>query len=237
MKKTLLALLLAAPLTAWSSLITVNSFSNIQYWTGSGTNQAALVLQWNDGLAPNSIAWGYRWNGAATGFQLLTAVAGKTIVTEPAGGAVITNLFGADTNLTLTVERYGFGDAVYSMVYSRAGITRTQEDWDSGYWAYSLFGGNFQYPVYDDQWNLVGTNAYSVTGSSSYTNVSWFTSPIGASARGLVNGSWDAWSFAAGLTNVPVAQPSAAVPEPRVVGLLLLAVVSILIRRLCRHAC
>jgi hypothetical protein len=237
MKKIFLALLLAAQPTAWSQLITVNSFTNIQYWTGTGTNQAALVLQWNDGLAPTSIAWGYRWNGAATGFQLLTAVAGQTIVTGPVGGAVITNLFGADTNLTLTVERYGFGDAVYSMVYSGAGMTRTQEDWDSGYWAYSLFGGNFEYPVYDDQWNPVGSNAYSVTGSSLYANVSWFTSPIGASARELVNGSWDAWSFAAGLTNVPPAQPAAAVPEPSIAALLLLAVVFIWIRRFCRHAC
>ena len=234
MKRILVALALAAPFTAKSQLIT--SFSDIKQWTGSGTNQAALVLQWNDGLAPTSLAWGYRWNGAATGFQLLTAVAGKTIVREPAGGAVITNLFGADTNLTLTVERYGFGDAVYSMVYSRAGITRTQEDWDSGYWAYSIFGGNFQYPVYDDEWNLIGTNTYATLGSTVYSNVSWFTSPIGASARGLVNGSWDSWSFAAGLTNVPVAQPAAAVPEPRIAGLLVLAIAWIWLRKLCRHA-
>jgi hypothetical protein len=236
MRKYLLALLIAVPLTSWSQLITVTNFNNIQYWTGSGTNQAALVLQWNDGLAPTSLAWGYRWNGAATGLQFLTAVAGKTIVTEPAGGAVITNLFGADTSLTLTLERYGFGDAVYSMVYSRAGITRTQEDWEDGYWSYSIFGGNFQYPVYDDDWNLIGTNSYSVAGSTDYSSVNWFSSPIGASARGLVNGAWDSWSFAAGLTNVPVAQPSAAVPEPSIAVLLALAAICVWTRRLFRNA-
>ncbi|MFM7374673.1 MAG: hypothetical protein ACKO39_05930 [Chthoniobacterales bacterium] len=64
MKKLLLALLAAAPCTAWSSLITVNSFTNIQFWTGSGTNRAALVLDFGSPETPFSIAWGYHWNGA-----------------------------------------------------------------------------------------------------------------------------------------------------------------------------
>lgn len=236
MKKTLLALLLAAPLTAWSSLITVNSFDNIQYWAGNGTNRAALVLQWNDGLGPSSLAWGYRWNGAATGLQLLRAIAGTTVVRLPAGGATITNFSGADTNLAITLERYEFGDAVYSMVYSLNGVTRTQQDWEDGYWAYSIFGGNFQYPAYNDAWELIGTNSYSVAGSTSYSSVSWFSSPIGASARGLVNGSWDAWSFAAGMTNSPVVRPAAAVPEPGIAGLLVMAAVLVFVCKRRWHA-
>ena len=107
-----MALLLAAPLTAQSSLVTVNSADDIRNWTGTGTNQSTLVLQWNDAASPASLAWGYRWNGSASGLQMLSAVAGTTIIREPAGGDVIETLSGADAALTLTLERYSFGDAV-----------------------------------------------------------------------------------------------------------------------------
>ena len=224
MKKIFLTLLLAAPLTAVSSLVTVNSADDISNWTGTGTNQSTLVLQWNDAASPASLAWGYRWSGSASGLQMLSAVAGTTIIREPAGGDVIETLSGADPALTLTLERYSFGDAVYSMVYAPGGVTRTQSDWGAGYWEYSIFAGSFEYDVYDSEWTLVGTNYYNVPGSVLYSSVNWLSSPIGASPRMLVNGSWDAWSFAAGFASTSIAQPAAAaVPEPRIAVLLALA--------------
>ena len=222
-KKKITAVALAALGLASARAQLVANIDDVQRWTGSGTNRSVLVLQWNDGGSPASVAWGYRWNGAATGMQLLTAIAGTTLIREPAGGDVIETLTGADPNLQLTVERYGFGDAIYSMVYSPGGAVRTRADWDSGYWQYLLHGGNFEYSLWDGT-ALTGPFLYNVSGSTSYSGVSWWSSQIGASDRGLVNGSWDAWSFAAGFTNAPVVQPSAAaVPEPRVIGLLLVA--------------
>lgn len=211
----------------------VASMSDVQLWTGSGTNRSVLVLQWNDGGSPSSLAWGYRWNGAATGMQLLTAIAGTTIIREPFGGDVIETLSGADPSLQLTIERYGFGDAIYAMVYSPGGTPRTQADWDAGYWQYLLHGGNFEYSVWTGS-GFSGPFVYNVSGASSYGGVTWWSSQIGASDRGLVNGSWDAWSFAAGSVGKAVVQPTAAaVPEPRVTLLLCaaLAVIALMRRR------
>lgn len=42
------------------------TFDDIHYWIGEGTNQAAVVLDWNNGQPNSSIAYGVRWNGAST---------------------------------------------------------------------------------------------------------------------------------------------------------------------------
>lgn len=193
---------------------TVGSFDDIRFWTGSGTNRAALILQWNDGGAPSSLAWGFRWNGDITGLDMLVAVAGTTIIREPGGGDVIETLSGADPRLVLTIERYGFGDAVYSMVLSDPSVTRAQEDWSSGYWVYWLYAGEFDYFTFNyETFEFDGPFTYSEPGTENYADVTWFQSEIGASDRMLVDGGWDVWNFAAGFVNHPVAQPS-AVPLP-----------------------
>jgi hypothetical protein len=52
-------------------------FDDIDFWVGSGSNEAALVIDWNDTIDPVSLAWGYRWDGSATGQTMLSAVAGE----------------------------------------------------------------------------------------------------------------------------------------------------------------
>ncbi len=51
------------------------SFSDIQYWVGTGSNQAAFVVQWNDSKIPDALVWGFRWDGNATGEDMLKAIA------------------------------------------------------------------------------------------------------------------------------------------------------------------
>src|SRR5580692_11606517 len=61
------------------------SLDDIHLWTGSGTNRAALVIEWNspevfnqttvpDPVANKTLVWGYRFNGAPTGTQMLEAI-------------------------------------------------------------------------------------------------------------------------------------------------------------------
>ncbi len=83
MKKFCLSLAVAGLfLVVKSSAI---SLDDIQFWTGSGTNRAALVIEWNSPVVFNSttvpapvtektLVWGYRFNGTATGTQILDAV-------------------------------------------------------------------------------------------------------------------------------------------------------------------
>ena len=51
------------------------TFDDIQYWVGNGSNKAALVIEWHDGNRPDAIVWGYRWDGEATGHDMIVAIA------------------------------------------------------------------------------------------------------------------------------------------------------------------
>lgn len=203
--------LLALILTSLQLQALVGSLDNIEYWVGAGANRAALVVQWNDGLTPVSVAWGYRWDGTATGLDMLRAIAGSTRIEDPAGENVGA-ASGADGRLNLGLVEYSFGLSVQSLDYSpSAGATRTQSDWYSGYWQYLIRGGNFEY--YD--WATEGMALYDEAGSNSYESGAWTSSPIGAGDRPLIDGAWDAYAFAAEFIAEPLVQPLAVtLPVP-----------------------
>ena len=208
----------------------VQSFDDIQFWTGSGPNRSALVLQWNDGGTPTALAWGYRWSGNATGIGMLKAIAGMTILTPPSDPTtVLGTSTGSDSRITLTMERYGFGDSLFSIGFNDGTQNRIREAWTMNeYWAYSIFGGNFDYT----NWGSPILYTYNTPGAEAYSSVTWTNSPIGASDRELVDGSWDAFSFAPGFATTAVAQPFAAsVPEPSVAILVTIALVFFMLRR------
>ena len=87
MKKTIVSLA-AAGLFINHAFATV-SLDDIQFWTGTGTNRAALVVEWSAPetfvgafasssvpapIANKSLVWGYRFNGTATGTAMLKAL-------------------------------------------------------------------------------------------------------------------------------------------------------------------
>lgn len=100
----------------------VTDFSDIQYWVGSGTNEAALVIQWNDGKSPVSLAWGFRWDDAATGWDMIQAITA------------------ADSNLTIqsSVDPT-YGHYIYQISYSVD--SRDQNGSDGGFWGYDVGEG------------------------------------------------------------------------------------------------
>jgi hypothetical protein len=216
MEKTLLTALIAlAGLPAAFTQSLVTTLDDIEYWTGEGPNRAALVIQWNDGISPGSLAWGYRWSGNATGLEMINAIAGTTTVTDPFEEP-LGSLTGADSRLAAGIVRYPFGDSIFSLVYSGSSPARTRADWFSGYWEYLIFGGDFEYTNFGD----TEPSLYKTAGSPLYSSVSWFSSPIGMGDRVLVDGAWDALSFAPGFAGRAVVQPVAvAVPEPAALGL------------------
>jgi hypothetical protein len=118
--------------------------------------------------------------------------------------------------LEITVERYGWGDAIVAIVYQGMAQTRTRADWGSGYWEYSLFAGEVDYFTWNGE-DFDGPFTYSASGSSAYDEVAWWSSQVGAADRLLVNGSWDAYSFAPGFIPQVVQQPvTAQLPVPAV---------------------
>lgn len=198
----------AAPLQAQTQ---TSDFNDIRYWVGSGQNRAVVVLQWNDGLNPASVAWGYRWDGEATGLDMLRAIAGITRIEDTAGDPVGSGS-GADNRLSLGLVQYSFGLSVLSLEYAPPGCpVRTQSDWFRGYWQYFIRGGNFEY--YD--WETGDEAVYNVAGSSTYAANAWTSAPIGAGDRPLIDGSWDAYSFRPSSVIQPVQQPVAVqLPVP-----------------------
>ncbi len=99
MKKVRAALALAG----FALAVNVHAIStnDIQLWTGSGTNHAAMVIEWNSPevfnlttvpapVANKTLVWGYEFDGTATGTQMLNAV----LASDPRLYAVVDNTYG-----------------------------------------------------------------------------------------------------------------------------------------------
>ena len=83
------------------------ALEDVEYWIGEGENQALLVVDWHDGIEPESTAWGFRFDGEITGEEMLTAIAG------------------ADDRLEINTTGGFLNDIVYSDGYSHEGIGGT----------------------------------------------------------------------------------------------------------------
>lgn len=97
-----------------SSLASAFGLDDIVLWAGSGTNRAGLVIDFNDGTTVHSFAWGYRWNGAATGEDMLRAV-------EDLDSALSATIFGS-----------AWGNYLDSLSY----LGHSGGTWPQGYWSY-----------------------------------------------------------------------------------------------------
>lgn len=52
------------------------TFDDIHFWVGEGTNQVAIVIDWNKPNSKSSLCWGYRWNGEPrSATQILNEIA------------------------------------------------------------------------------------------------------------------------------------------------------------------
>ena len=51
--------------------------SDIQYWVGTGSNSAVVIIGWDDNPSGNdfALAWGVRWNGSAVAVNMLDTIA------------------------------------------------------------------------------------------------------------------------------------------------------------------
>ncbi len=180
------------------------SFEDIQYWAGNGTNRAALVIDWKDGQASESLLWGFRWNGTATGLDMLEAVAT------------------ADSRLFAHLGQYSWGPAVLGIGYdlnsSGAFAVNPALAFNTG-GVYLDAGGAEENDArvpgdaadhYAEGWTAAYW-AYYLKGSST---ASWTSASTGASGRTLADGVWDGYSFAANFNAVAPAEPAAALPSP-----------------------
>lgn len=175
------------------------TFADVQYWVGTGSNEAAFVVQWNDGKNPDALVWGFRWDGNATGEDMLKAIAKAdhrffTLLYQGTQfGSAIGGL-GFDLNGANTNGLYKSGNVTYPY-YPLNGIVNTSSyDFDS-------------YTAIDaaDHWS----SGWTVNGYWSYwtkdpADPDFGYSSVGVSTRALENGSWDVWNFNVSFNDFPI---------------------------------
>ncbi|MEM1157807.1 MAG: hypothetical protein AAGH72_06095 [Verrucomicrobiota bacterium] len=195
---------------------TVVDFSGITYWVGSGSNEAAMVIDWNNGSTMESFVWGYRWDGMATGMDMLEA-----ITTD-------------DARLEYNPVP-GFPTAVYAFYYDfdgdgggfvqgAIGVEDGSANDPDDYYAEGWLGGFWSYWL----------NSPSSPGDEPYNGGDWEFSAVGMADRDLFDGAWDGWSFDAdgfgGTTFLPEI-PVAAIPEPSIMIYLIGGLLGLLFQR------
>lgn len=188
--------------------VLVGSLDDIAFWVGAGSNRAGLVLDWNDGSSRESFAWGYRWDGVASGADMLFDIAAADVsLSFTHGGTRLADFF-------LTGATYFDG------VVTHSGVTPPTF---SEYWGYYGVGGTAGGTFTPDSFDPVAGG-----GNVLPTPSGWVSLPVGASfssfgspGRLLADGSWDAWVFGE-FETLPTDAVFAAIPEPASVVLLVL---------------
>ena len=221
MKKAILAACAAATAVCLGSGATataqVGGFSDIQLWYGSGANESALVIDFNDGGAMQSFVWGYRWDGTKSGADMIIEIAAA----DPR--LSITNFGDGSGGFFLSSITYNDGSTIHTQTNGDFADTAGLTDYLS--WGYYLAGG---FSGDDVNNGVADGNLLAVAGGGSSLPGSWAASQFGASrisftgdwGRILADGSWDAWSFGQvdgsfeHLAAPGPEQPTSAVPEP-----------------------
>jgi hypothetical protein len=211
------------------------STNDIQLWTGSGTNRAALVIEWNSPevfnlttvpapVANKTLVWGYQFNGSATGTQMFNAI----LASDPRLYAVVNNIYGtfveaigynlngngligvSDGSQTYNAAAFVNGCLLNSDLNVDAACPLNSGDlfW-SGY-----FGPNW------NVWNELGDSGGFSSSPDRGTNPYWDTdtglqgqwefSMNGLDLLPLHNGSWIGFSVAAAGYDTNNADPATA---------------------------
>jgi len=216
MMKSVLAGLAAASITLHSTPALADGFADIQFWAGSGANEAALVIDWKDGKPAESLLWGYRWNGVATGMDMFQAV-----VT-------------ADPRLFAHLGTYAWGTATFGIGYdlNESGSFAVNPGLPFG--SSGLLEDAISSPNPDDARLPLDAADHWIEGwNTGFWNYvvkeaeldPWTNAALGAADRLLSNGAWDGYTFAAGFVSSDPSVPVAVtpIPEPAAASLMILS--------------
>jgi hypothetical protein len=185
------------------------SFDDIVLWYGSGASRAAMVVDWSDtSTEPQALAWGYRWDGTATGADMLAAIV--------AGDPRLFAKIGLDEDKNIAAL-FGFG---YDADADRAFTLRPQDETEFDADGFAVSGpadggaSNDLDDYYYEGW-FRGFWHYSVSPANPYDGGSWSDTASGIQARELTDSAWDSWTFSPTFNfNAYAQNPRSALPYP-----------------------
>lgn len=188
----------------------VNSFDDVKFWIGTGTNRAVLIIDWQDGLnvpgftIGQAVAWGFQWQDGATptGLDMLNAIAAAdprlhlSFGNSPSQG---TYLFGIGYDLNNNGGTFTFN----SSPFAESGSASDPADHiqygfnTNGYWEYLA---------------SISTTSLPSSGGWNYADAGLATNPV-------TNNTWETLVFSGYAANpdfdtITPVTPMAATPEP-----------------------
>jgi hypothetical protein len=165
---------------------TVDSLDDVVFWTGAGVNRAAAAFDFDgESTTDFALAWGFRWDGAATGRDMLNAIvaADLRLYAKIGTGLSYENAllgvgydrnadggFAVSSNDSFDIDGFANGPPL-NHVATADPADWYREGFDFGFWHYGLSDGN------------------------PWTSGRWISSQVGASDRPLRDGDWDSWTF------------------------------------------
>lgn len=191
-------------------------FSTIQNWTGTGANEAGLVIDWYNGTtSEGSMLWGYRWDGSANVEQMFDAIVAS------------------DPRLFSDVSPSGmYGTAVYGIGYAATGdepisltpsLTFPSDHLDVVTDGDDSRTANNPGDLWLEGWQDSYWALYTSTDTRLTVNESdWTSADFGITGQVLNNDDIDGLVFAPGFdAEAPTSFIPAPVPEPTTWALLL----------------
>ncbi|MEG0925785.1 DUF5074 domain-containing protein [Chryseobacterium sp.] len=176
-------------LNTTNNTTTTISFSDVQYWVGTGSNQAAFVVQWNDSKNPDALVWGFKWDGNATGEDMLKAIAKAdhrfyTLLYQGTQFGTAIGGIGFDLNGQNSRALIKNNNTTYPLYPLDGIVNTTAYDFDD-------------YIAQDtgDHWNSGWYNGFWSYWVKDPTDADFGFSGVGATSRVLQNGSWDVWNY------------------------------------------
>ena len=205
--KTRLLALIVLHVASVSRAEPVSSFEDIDFWVGSGQNQAAVVIDWiENSSSEQSWVWGYRWDGVATGEDmLLTVVAADQRLYARIG-----------TNSGYGIPLYGLGyDLNDNGIFGISDGTTFGSDGIAVTGAHDGATVTDTGDLYGEGW-LTAFWHYAVSNGNPYQGGSWGSASTGISGRTLSDGEWNGFTYETdgGFDSYPENPHAAPVPEP-----------------------
>lgn len=196
------------------------TFDDIEFWIGTGANRAAIAIDWfENSTDPPALVWGYRWDGMATGRDMLMAVVAADERLFAKFGNTQANpvrLYGIGYDVDADGD-FGacrtFGDELDCTEFDEAGFAYSGEIFIA---ATATDAGD----LYREGWAF-GTGFWhygvpATPGTNPYDGGAWMDIQEGMATRQLVDGDWDSWAFQ--LSTIPpftsYAENPVAAPSP-----------------------